>query len=779
LGFLTCRDDWVDPVIPVTKLLSLKIQPIDFDNNNMPINRPGVSALVVENIPKPIVNEDWDDVFYNLTEAEYEELWFLLEDHTETARVIAVVSPGCKLEWGIGSSGTRPLRFANPGEPLPFSNNDFIYIKVSSKDEKHSSYYRLHARLASPVTLLGVITVSGRDTRLNYDDGFDNIDKSWDDAEELVISIAVSEAVLADILTEKMDDNSSVRYAVIKAGDPIGSDPIAGLNFQYGESHIVYIPDPETGVDIAYNAAKVPLGDQDLLIAEVTAQNTFDKNYYKFRVSVGRIANIARLNMVAPGNKFNVLSMGIPNSNWEEVLSGSFATADQPLAGFGIEIDLEDAAASYEFVKIINKDAPLPAFTSPTSIEFENKAELAIKVESATKISGVPAATLYYKVRVDLLAAIILKQPVSTVYYITDYNYPKTEVTVIIDEQERVYNRVLIDAAGSRTLDRAIEPLSVVLDRHVTGATYQWYTANSWYGGYGFDKEGRIVGDPGFIQDDYHPDTERGGLDEKNNVSFHNGGNMHYRIPIGYPLDNPIYTGDEIPGATGATYTPIIDARNRPFIAGYSNQSQYYWVVVTDSEGRQVISERAVIVAEWGEVWDMGVPTGIKVEKKHHIVDLNEDLGLPKRNAVPFTYHREHYVIPISFPADFDIRDYTLATVQAIFYLRDGRTWIQNWTQGDIYFNVGNDRIVGYFNLTNNNATLGLSGDSRIPQGASLWSTPTHVVIAPSGEKPETLLPPFEADGITPINTDDAQGWFCAYIEIVEFRFEGPRRNQD
>jgi hypothetical protein len=788
IGLSNCGDNepWVDPTRPVTNLLSLTIQPIDFDASNKPINRPDVTALTVEKIPEPINEDEWDDVFFNLTEADSEELWFLLEEHTETARIIAQVSPGCTVQWGIGTSGTRPARFSNPGEPLPFGKDDFIYIRVATRDEQYRHYYRIYARMASPVTLLELVTVSGRETRLRYDSGFDNIEKFWDDADFMPISIAVNEATMADILTTKMDDNSSVSFAVIR--NYTGGDPMATLTFPYEMDNIIYLFDPEVEADVPHYAAKVPLQDNDILVARVTAQNTLDKNYYKFRVHVGRIANISTLKLVTPSQSFEILSMGIPNEEWEEVLSGSFGTADQPVAGFSIEIELEDEVATFEFVQIDDKDVPLPVFDGIPggSMWFPNKSELAIKVESATKISGAPAITLYYKIRVDLLAAVILQQPKSAVYYIESHTYPTVEVLYEFQDTTQpgnptvtiTNNRILIDAVGTRTLDRAIEPLEAKLDRPLVGATYQWYTANSWYGGYGFDKEGRIRGDDGFIQDLYHPATGRGGLDEKNNVSFHNGGNQFYRLPIGYPLDNPLYPGTPIPGATGATYIPTIDARNRPFIAGYSNQSQYYWVVITDTNGYQVQSERAVIIAEWGEVFDMGEPLGIKVNKKHHIVDLNNDLGMPKRNVVPFTFHRQQYVIPLTLPADFDIADYTMAVCQAIFYLRDGRTWIQNWTQGDVYFNVDGVRIVGYYNLTNNNATLGLSGDSRDPQGASLWQTPTDIVIAPAGEKPPNLLPPFNSDGITPTPTGDAQGWFTAFIEIVELRFEGPARER-
>jgi len=808
-NFITCGDGRPLPIKPrpVTNLLSLKIQPVDFNNDNIPINRPDAQALIVDIIPEPIKEEDWDDSYFNLTAAGYEELWFLLEEHTETARIIAEISPNCFIQWGVGSSGTRPSKFGNSNEPQSFKNDDFLYIKVSTKDGLYYNHYRIHTRLASPVTLISVITVSNRRTNISYDAGRSEWEKARDEAEELPLSIAKKEGDGAEILVSKMNDFSTVKYATLPGGN-YSNVALASLDFRYAETHDILVYNPEIQTDEIHKGALVQFTDQDVLIAEVTSQNTFEKNYYKFRVSVGRIATIDKLEMEdQSGSKtYNVLSMGIPSGGWEEVISGNFGTADQPAGGFKINITLSDEDGICEFIKIPKKDDQddqLPVFTTPATgkVEFDNKEELAIKVKSyAQKNIALETDTMYYKVRVDLHAALIEIQPASAVYYVTSFNYPTTknsytytnksadETHPLPDhktDSEKWFpetievEQILITAQGTRSLDREIAPLTVKLDREIKNPSYQWYTANSWYGGYGFDKDGRIRGDDDFIEDIYHPITDRGGLDEKNNVAFHNGGNMHYRLPIGYPFDKPLYEGEKI--GTEPTYTPIIDASKRPFISGYTNQTQYYWVVVTDEDtGRQIQSERAAIIAEWGEIFDKGKPTGQKVpNKKHYIIDLNKDLGRPKRNETPFTFFREEYLIPLTFPTDFNIMDYSTCVAQAIFYLSDGRTWIQNWTQGDInFYNGETNKIVGYYNLTSDNATKGFGGGSNNPAGARLEVIPTHVGIAVAGEKGPTNLPPFLADGVTPDpgNYDSAQGWFCAFIELVELRFEGPGR---
>jgi hypothetical protein len=821
LALAACEADYIEEIRPQFGLLSFSVQPVILVNG-LPVDNPAASELEIEAIPEPVIEEDWDDPYVNLAEADSQEMWFLLDAHTQIARLKCRATPGYKVSWGLGTTGSKPAEFLQPGAALEFGNDDVIYVRVSTIDEKYRSYYRIHARRASIVNALSVLSVAGRETKIRpAEDGRED----WDEARKAAVAINSISITLkeghngSDILATKLNDNATVKYAVVPNGTDLPTTDLSALHFTYWESKEINIPDPVTGDDVLYKGSNIAFEDQDFLIAEVTAQNTFDKNYYKFRVSVGRIVNINKVVMKEDkptgGEVSQVLALGVPNEDPDKVVSGSFATAVVTPA-FKADITLEDEDASFEFFRIDTAGVEQGAHGTPTptadpatkttaSITYGNKEELGLLVSSATEVSpGVPAAQTYYRVKFNLLSAIIEVQPKSNVYYIMSHTYQTSPVQIEVDGQTKTEQRILITAGGAdkRTLDKPIEPLKAELDRVDPNFTYQWYTANSWYGGYGFDQEGRIVGDPDCEVGvhPYHPMTERGGLDEKNNVSFHNGGNQFYRLPVAHYRDNedgtPGWTGDRsyetyaIPGATSAEYTPVIDAHQRPFISGYSNQTQYYWVIVKDAGGREVISERAAIVTEWGEVFDHGSPTGEKVSKKHYIVDLyayrNPLYGRPyadglqdnPMNEVPFKAgkHGDKYLIPITFPPSFYVMDYRVATVQARFFLADGTVWIQNWTQGDVGFEKDGQGQVLYYNLTNNNATVGLAGDSKEPQGADLLETPTHVVVKPAGEKPITDLPPFESDGRTPKNNNDAQGWFTPYIEIVELRFEGPAR---
>jgi hypothetical protein len=661
---------------------------------------------------------------------------------------------------------------------------------------------------------LSLISVAERETKINPPaDGRDNWDgdpddptaeTARDDAPFLTISITNPEGHGgADVLATKLNEYATIKYAKIDHDVNVSTVDYAELQFVDGEDLRIEVPAVEEGAEpTVYWGKNLTFNDQDVLVAEVTAHNTFDKYYYKFRVSVGRIVNIRSLTMKKkkkkpgsndPVESVPVLALGVPNETWASIVSGTFATAAAtPI--FEMDLELEDVEGDYEFIRLDETDTAEPStFDNPASINFSNKDQLAIKVTSATIIAGNPAVYTYYKVRVDLQAAIIKVQPKNNVYYIRSHTYPTKPTQSPVDPTV-FEDRIPINAQGTRVLDKAIEPLKAVLDRPETGFTYQWYTANSWYGGYGFDKDGRISGDDGFIADFYHGEA----LDEKNNVSLFNGGSggekKWFKLPTaayrdGW-LEDPDYEAYAIVGATGAEYTPEITAKQRPFISGYSSQSQYYWVVIKDPSGREVISERATIVAEWGRAFDRGVP-GAAVNKKHHIVNLYAYLDDTKTergmyamkpiNDRPFRAgnHGDKFLFPISFPNGFDVMDYTIAICQAKFYLADGTVWIQNWTQGDVGFERNGEGQVLYYNLTNNNASLGLSGDSKEPQGANLTDTPTHVVIKPAGTKGVNERPPFKLDGKSPDYTEndgDAQGWFTPYIEIVELRFEGPAR---
>jgi hypothetical protein len=145
--------------------------------------------------------------------------------------------------------------------------------------------------------------------------------------------------------------------------------------------------------------------------------------------------------------------------------------------------------------------------------------------------------------------------------------------------------------------------------------------------------------------------------------------------------------------------------------------------------------------------------------------------------------------------------DYSIMYAQARFYLTDGTDWIQNWTNGNLSFerNMEADEVTPYpigpydtankskiitlyYNLTNNNATYMMNGDSKEPAGADLDKIPTHVVVIPSGDHRKggnkDGYPPLDANGraAASIVGTDLQGWFCGHVELVELRFEGPAR---
>jgi len=173
--------------------------------------------------------------------------------------------------------------------------------------------------------------------------------------------------------------------------------------------------------------------------------------------------------------------LGVPNEgDWTKVVAGSFETADQPVPGFSVKITLEDTEGSYEFGKLVSGQ-PISSvtFDNPNKIVFDNKDEVAIRVLSATKTGGLPVTEQYYKVRVDLLPALIKTHPKSTVYYIErNDNLANYYVDTVPATPYPIKN-----ANGAAI--SAAEPLKVELDRNTGTYTYQWYTANSWYGGYG------------------------------------------------------------------------------------------------------------------------------------------------------------------------------------------------------------------------------------------------------------------------------------------------------
>jgi hypothetical protein len=136
----------------------------------------------------------------------------------------------------------------------------------------------------------------------------------------------------------------------------------------------------------------------------------------------------------------------------------------------------------------------------------------------------------------------------------------------------------------------------------------------------------------------------------------------------------------------------------------------------------------------------------------------------------------------MTFPEGFNINDYSMVMCQALFYLADGREWIQNWTLGDFGFATANrEKLVLWYNLTNDNGTRGLANSGNDPEKSGLNEIPGHLLVQPAGTSPIKQMPPFTAEGVpdkAAIEADGktAQGWFTPYIEIVELRFEGPAR---
>ena len=737
LVFPACETEYIDTYVPEAYLLSLKI-----------------GSLTMNTIPAPVDEISWNDDGFDISTAEARTIAFKYETDVQNARFEPSVSRGAKVKWGIASNrNDRPNDFSDTRVPATFDVQDFLYFQVTSEDGEKTNYYRFATYLSSPVKELASIAVAG----FEGDMGLVAPDATWNGDGLTIGTLHVTslKAQNAEINAVPWAvDTTSLRYAV---------SPRASTEPVFGNSNILSFADGE------------------FLFVEVTAENA-EQNIYCFRVYVGRIATIDKLKFKNPGKGedgiFEALGKGVAKNNWADNTStGSFESPHQPTEGFVFEVELDDPAGHWEYAKMDRVNSAQPTWIRPTSntttptLRFNHEEYLAIKVIPENRQGGTP--DYFYKVKVGLLAAEFTVQPKSHAYNVNE----------------------------------SAEALTFVLDRTLTNPTYQWYEANSWYGGYGFDSVGRIGGKGEIIADPLFGTDDRGTidgidynvsawhveqLDEKTNVSLHNGGNQYYRLPT---------PGRPIPGANTNTYTP--PTTHHPFLAGFSSETHYYWVEVT-AGNLKAVSKRAVIVTEWGQEWNLGQPSKddngdpILVNKKHHIIDLYayqtpgaKGMQLSPRNPTPFKdgNHRDQYYIPVDFPPNFDIYDYSVFTAQALFFLADGRPWIQNWTQGDIGFakdkidEDGNlvpgeyEEIVLWYNLTNDNATRGLAGSGNEPQGGGLSEIPQYVVVKPAGTKPINQMPPFNADG-TPLNNNNAQGWFTPYIELCEVRFEGPAREK-
>jgi hypothetical protein len=777
LLFSACESEYIDTYVPEAELLSLRV-----------VVDSGEVVMAGARIPLPVDDRLWDDEDFDLFgEADYKTISYKYPRDVIDARFRPSVSRGAKVKWGLANQTDRPGDFYDTRVPATFEHGDFVYFIVTSEDGKITNYYRFATYVSSPVRELSSMTVAGREVDVSSSAVAPS--DTWNggtlDIGELYITRI--ESADAEIVAVPFADTALLRYAVTP-----------------------YAPVASRQPPVFGDIKTLSFGDGNLLYIEVTAENT-DKNIYAFRVFVGRIATIGKLTFKA-GDKgdFEALGKGTAKNDWRDHTgAGSFESPHQPTAGFGFQIELDDPAGHWEYAEPGNLTNSQPAWIRPSDNDaipvrlFQHNQYLLVKVVPENPQGTAP--DYFYKVKVSLLAAEFKVQPKSHAYRVNE----------------------------------SAAPLEFELDRTFpagTNVTYQWYEANSWYGGYGFDSVGRIGGkgailadvnfgknDRGILESNgtmHHFDTDAllnastisgikfnvsawhvEQLDEKNNVSLHNGGNQYYRLPT---------PGKPIPNATQPTYTP--PTTYEPFLGGFSTEIHYYWVEVT-AGALKAVSARAVIVTEWGERWNLGHPEPYEdpepnwqekndeiANKQHYIIDLYayqtkddpNSFGLqePPRNVRPFNKgnHGDEYYIPVNFPEGFDIYDYSVFTAQALFYLADGRPWIQNWTQGDIGFGkdeIGEDgnptgkqeEIVLWYNLTNDNATRGLQASGNSPAGGGLKETPQYIVVKPAGTKPINQLPPFNADG-TPANNNNAQGWFTPYIELCEVRFEGPAREK-
>ena len=680
---------------------------------------------VVSDIATPLIPSEWDSFDKTqLYSADFGRASFKQADKATGkigGRIRPTVTTGAQAEWGIGTRNIRPDTFTDTRVPAYFDSDEYIYIKVTSEDGLAVNYYRFYAKLWSWTTNLRSISIAGREGKAGADEsGVSTGGSSWDEASELSLSIAQGEAVNAIVEAATFDPASTVRYAVVTGDSAPGT----------------------------FQPATTPLSikDQDFLYVEVTAENTVDREYFKYRMSVARIATIANLNLNFGGTigTDEIFGKGLPQESWADVGFGEYSTADQPSAGLGVELVLDDPDASYGFAKLTDPSGAEPAFSIPDKIRFDsnntNTEVLAIKVTSANGL-----VTMYYKIKIFNKAANIKTHPKAAWYY--------------------------------RGTPAA--PLTVELDRGDPGDyDYQWYEADSWYGFYG---------------------RHGSSLDEKNNLSMINGGpDMYYYLvePDITPSWVRLDRGGEpyawtIVGANSDSYTPrtdwIDDTDNMTFygtptqnnsypvhpspplvyfVTGSTSECRYYWVEVTNKlTGLTVTSDRALILTETDP------------NMKHFIFDLSI---LPKKNLVPFKEIRELYQIPLdaiwAANPDVDPSEYEILVAHARYYLPDGRPWTQNWTHGDIHFGMNDNSLVWWQNnLGANSGAIPLQAPHSAQGG--LGFQPDWVGVAPSGD-PDKGLPPTLPDGSLPVGyrpagypTGIAQGYFCGFIELLELRF--------
>ncbi|MDR2702325.1 MAG: hypothetical protein LBB72_07835 [Spirochaetaceae bacterium] len=728
VSLVTCVDQTILPLGTEAELLGLRIGAAVADE--IP---PAIAATAFES-DSPIVSERFSTIRINR------------EADTTVARISPSMSRGATARWGIGSRSNKPAAFFDTRVPITFESSEFIYIEVESADKEKKNYYRFNAHLQSWVTDLSRISVQERIAKAGT--GGD----SWELAADVAdLLITTSEATNAVIVAETFDPDATIRYgrATSATAAPVFTPAATPITFT----------------------------DQNYLYVEVTAANTIDKTYFKFLVNVGRMNTIKSLNFTggpttggATLPNEEIYGLGLANSTWASVGKGEFQTPDQPTAGYGVTIELDDPDGTVDWTVLPTLPAAatnVTTWATTPKIPFSDGNYLVIRVIAKNGTGN--ARNNYYQIKLTMLAANIKTHPKSRAYM---KNAP-------------------------------VEPLTVELDR-AGNFSYQWYESDSWYGIYG--RHGTA-------------------LDEKNNISFVNGGpDMYYylaqpdELVAGNPMRQPGGANEPIAwkaptrksGNTSDSYTPPNDWDNVPvklrttgqnssypfkpdleeygdgwgpnkvnYITGSTSESRYYWCVVKNLDnGYTVTTDRALIITETNP------------ETKHFIFDLSV---LKKKNETPFKIKRELYKIyfPESnyFPADFNPSEYEDLVAQAQYFLPDGRPWTQNWTHGDIHFgygtkaedDAGTTSSKGSLTWWQNN--LG-ANSGAIPlqaphsQQGGLGDVPDWVGVAPSGD-PDRGLPPVDRNtGQLPVGYKPAgyaegiaQGYFCGYIELLELRF--------
>jgi len=756
-GFITCVDQSVMPVGKEADLLSLSVGNLD-----------------IKVIPAPITSSIWDGDS-GIYSGDFSSVYFNRESEITNARIRPRLSRDATAEWGIGNLSTRPGEFYNTKVPATFESDEFIYIKVTSGDRATVNYYRFYTKVFSWVNDLASIKIGERDGKLG----------TPSNSLETLLKAGPNNSMLGSILITIGESGD----ALVEAAT---FDPNATVRFGHAKG--------EASPEFQSTDIRISFDDLDYLYVEVTAENTLDINYYKFRVDVGRMTTIAHLVLKSPAKNFEIFGKGQPNPVYGNATAGEFATAkvDQPAGGFDVEITLDDPQGEYAWQ--IYTTLPANNQMSGSTVldkqkkAFNTKDYLLVRVKSKNG-----NLYNYYKIQVTLLAANIKAHPKSAWYY-ADY------VT------DGLYN-------GGKN---QAEPLSIVFadGTNTAGFTYQWYTADSLFGFYG--RHGMS-------------------LDEKNNISTINGGpDMYYYltqpgidqmgVPIktsGVDTEDPKYMEAlawEIPGATSSSYTPPNNWKNVPiklpkgstqnksfpynpakeiystgetddvqtvfpapapnnvnFVSGNTSEVRYYWVVVKDTAGLTVTSDRAVILTETNPKMD------------HYIFELST---LPRKNVTPFKKLRELYKIDLPanyFPEGFDPSKYEMCTAQAQYFLPDGRPWTQNWTHGDMHmgytevakddpayenssYHKNQDQLLTWWhnNLGSNSGAIPLQTPHSAQGG--LRFPPDWIGFAPSGD-PSRGLPP-TINGKLPIGLKPegfpegaAQGYFCGFIELMELRF--------